>query len=99
MRSIVPGIADENVDLGQRPKALDDGRMGVVTAGNEGQPAVLDVRYDAVGQDIPLRAQPDRRDVALSPMESRGEVVEHGHRAAGSDRAHVMGAAGRLLQS
>jgi len=42
---------------------------------------VLGVGNDTVGHDVPLRTQPDRRDIAFGPMKGRREVVEHGHSA------------------
>ncbi|MFD2054081.1 hypothetical protein ACFSQT_13540 [Mesorhizobium calcicola] len=75
------GMTDENAFARESPIAPDHGRMRVIAAGDEGQAAVLNVRQHAVGDEIPLVAQPDGRGIVLGPVEHRGELVDDGHRA------------------
>ena len=73
---------DEDRISHQCPVAFDNRGMGVIAARDECQSAVLDVGQHAVGHQVPLVAQPDRRNVVFRPVERRREMVEHGRGAA-----------------
>lgn len=51
--------------------------MGEITAADEGQACVLDVRDDAVVDQVPEGTKPDGRNGARRPVERRRKVVNH----------------------